>query len=217
MRTARSLPGAILVPVRHAAIGPAPVAAPRFGMSGRLSGRDVCITVPSALGNQLQRMRSSNCRGLRPARKRQRLHTRAVFGADLSLQQACERLSECQELQVHILMVPLVGLEIPAKAAMPLWEAFSGPNKRDPLALHSIVVLSSNTFALATDFLPVEPLAPMTALQLLQGKTPGKVRLRQLSRLPSRQTFEVAKVPAQQVPTPCIHTSLAEASHLANR
>ena len=116
---------------------------------------------------------------------------------------------------MHILMVPLVGLEIPARAATVLWEAFRGPNKRDPLALHSIVVLSSSTFALATDFLPVEPLAPMTALQLLQGKTPGKVRLRQLSRLPSRQTFQVADVSAQEVPILCVHTQLAQASKFA--
>ncbi|KAK9826035.1 hypothetical protein WJX74_007127 [Apatococcus lobatus] len=112
--------------------------------------------------------------------------------------QACQRLSECQQMQVHILMVPLVGLELPAEAAAAVWKAFGSPGNRSPLALHSIVVMSSPSFTLATDFLPVEPLAPSTALQLLQGKTPGRIRLRQLSQLPSRQTFEVAATHAHQ-------------------
>lgn len=131
----------------------------------------------------------------------QRLRSQKVSASDLNLKQACEGLTISQNLRIHILLVPLVGLERPAEAAAALWRAVGSPTKREPLALHSIVALSSGTFTLATDFLPVKPLAPMTALQLLQGKTPGRVRLRQLSRLPSRQVWSVAEVSAQQVHT----------------
>ena len=132
-----------------------------------------------------------------------RLHPQGVSASDLSLQQACEGLASSPQLRIHILLVPLMGLERPAEAVAALWRAFGSPTTREPLALHSIVILSSNNFTLATDFLPVEPLAPWTALQLLQGKTPGRVRLRQLNRLPSRQIWKVAEVSAQQVHTPC--------------
>ena len=157
-------------------------------------------------GLQLSRQSAKvkrRCFGLKRQRASlQRLRCQGVSFSDLKLQQACEGLANSQHLRLHVLLVPLVGLEGPAEAAAALWRAVGSPTKREPLALHSIVVMSSSTFTLATDFLPVEPLAPTTALQLLQGKTPGRVRLRQLSRLPSRQIWSVAEVSAQQVQTP---------------
>ncbi len=125
---------------------------------------------------------------------------------ELSLQQACSDLSQCDRLQVHILMLPLVGFEAPTNFTADIWRKFGGQGKRDPLALHSVVLLSSCgrdkllEQPVATDFLPVYPLAPQTAAQLLQGQTQGRIRLRELRRLPHRQRFEVAQISATEVP-----------------
>ena len=144
--------------------------------------------------------------GLSGANTRQPLHAPRVGSsqsAELSVQQACDKLSSWEQLHVHVLMVPLVGLELPAEGAAAVWRALGSRGKREPLALHSLVVLScSKSYSscpVATDFLPVEPLAPTTALQLLQGHTPGRIRIRQLPRLPTRQMFCVAETSAPKV------------------
>eukprot|EP00884_Botryococcus_braunii_P004919 jgi/Botrbrau1/14428/Bobra.0014s0075.2 len=120
---------------------------------------------------------------LTPGTARARAHFRLLRGNRLLPQKVCARTFSSKTPVVYVVSTPMVGME--GLEAMCKAMKMEFP---ELAALHSVVVVQDSEEQVwrAWDFLPNDPLSPLTAAALLSGGSVGaQVRERLINYLPS--------------------------------